>query len=264
MAEARQKTYASGISLNLGMFSLMVDAVPVRKTNSTKAVQMKSVCPSCTDPTTVTQQYVCENGHGPFTSGQLAKAKEVDGALVAISATEAEAIKGTEREGEFNLQVCPADELEAATRPSEAAYRLRLGKKGVQADRYALLVDLVSDPATAIYGLCKLNGRSTMTPYRLLKWKGQLVMQSLIRPEDLGEIDEAVPGCDPKFLEMGKALLEASRAPFDPESLKDARVDRIEQVVSGKQGVAVLVPAAAPADDLMSLLEASLKAAKAA
>jgi non-homologous end joining protein Ku len=257
----QQKPYAS-LTFQLGLFGLTAEAVPVRVTNSTKAVAFKNICPDCAVPTLPKQLYRCDAGH-EHTSGELAKARLEGKELIPVSAEVVEKVKAPDViAGVMELQACPAAELEASTLPDDTAYRIRPDKKN--AKNYALMLGLAGDPETALYGVVKL-GASSPKPYRLKVWEGQLIVQSLIRPENVAERDEIdVVEPEAKLVSMAQALVEAVKEPFNAALLADTRLERLEKLMANLPACAPVEEAAAEdPDDLMALLEAALDAASA-
>lgn len=262
MSDAVQRTFASAVSFQLGLLTVLADVVPVRKTNSAKATSMINICPECVEPTKPTQQYVCEHGHGPFGAAELSKARQTEEGLRRFTTEEVESVRESDvPSGVMTLNVCPAAELEATTRPSEQSYRLRLGKKS-QPGAYVLLRTLASDPELALYGVCKLNGRVAPVPFRLLVWRDQLVIQSLIRPADVAVSEAIVGDVDEALLGMGKELLTKLSKPFDAELLTDERVAKLAMITATKAIAADTAPGPMKKPtDLMSQLAVALVAA---
>lgn len=259
---SQQKTFASAVSFQLGLLTVLADVVPVRRTGSAKAASFVNICPECVEPTRPKQQYVCEHGHGPYGPTDLVKARDTEDGLRRFSAEEVSAVRESEvPAGVMTLNVCPAAELEAATRPSEQSYRLRLGKKS-QPGAYVLLRALASNPDVGLYGVCKLNGRVAPTPYRLTVWRDQLVIQSLIRPADVAEGEEIEGDVDEALLDMGNDLIKKLSKPFDPELLTDERVAKLAEIVQTQTGEVTPLPIKSkPASDLMAQLAAALEVA---
>jgi non-homologous end joining protein Ku len=260
-----QKTFASGIQLRLGLFTVIADAVPIRQPNSAKSVSFSLVCPDCDEPQKVQQQYQCPAGHGPFTPAQLHRARETEDGLVPMSAEDLAKVAGEFIEGAMELRVVSREDVEAKTRPDGGAYRLRLGgkKKDASALAYTTLIEAMkANSDKVLLGVLKLNGRVAPTPYKLEVWEGQLILQSLVRPQDLAERDDLPEGVDEKYVAMASQLIEQMVEPFDPELLADERVQRLAEVLAEKEGdVVAIAPkkSAGSADDLMAALEASLK-----
>jgi non-homologous end joining protein Ku len=244
--------------LQLGLLTVVADAVPVRRTGTEKKTSLSLVCK--THNTKPSQRYFCEECDIHYTPADLGKARETDEGLRQLTAEEIESVKDAGVPvGILNLQVCSAEELEIATRPSEQSYRLRLGKNS-QSGAYALLRALVSDPSSALYGVCRLNARVAPTPFRVVVWRDQLVLQSLIRPADVGESEETPGEVDEALLGMGKELLAKLTKPFDADLLTDERVAKLAAIVAAE--APEIVPAKkVQSVDLLAQLAAALEVA---
>jgi hypothetical protein len=249
-----QRTYASGVTIQLGMLSAAFDLAPVRA----KGISRTTVCPTCLadgDIERLHQQMICDQGH-VTTLAEAPRALEADGRLIPLTEEDHEALRANEVEtGLLDLHVCPSADLEAATRPGEAAYRVRIPRKGRVGEQYALLRELAKSPGLALYGVLKVNGRNNPQPYRLGVWKDQLVVQSLVRPDGLAEVDTIEAEAPAELVEMGRQFMSSIAAPFDADLLSDERKVRTEAILS--RGAPTLVPT--PAEGLMEQLAAALE-----
>lgn len=263
MSETQQRTFASGLSIQLGLLTVIADAVPVRATNSAKAVSFVQVCPVCPEPTKPQQEYACPNGHGPFAPSELDKARQTETGLKRIPKDDVESVQETGvSKGILTLNVCSSEELEDATRPDTASYRLRLGAKS-QVGSYVLLRELVRNPQLAFYGVCQVNGRVTPLPFRLVVWRDQLVMQSLIRPADVAVSEVIENVVDENLLGMGKELVEKLVKPFDADALVDDRIAKLQAIITSLSGEPVSVVKPKVTNDLMEQLRVALEGAAA-
>lgn len=267
MAESmtRQRAVASGIQVQLGLLTLVVDAIPVRRAGLSKSGFSRR-CPECETASKVTQVYSCDANHGPFKEYELGRCREVDGALVAVTEEEYEEAMGTGlAKGEWPLSVFPASQVEAVTLADESAYRLRPGK-GTSVKLYGVLLTIAADSRYALVGEMSVKGAPK--PYRLLTWGGMLIAQSLVRPDDL-TVPEGANAEEPeaKIAEMAKALLEGELTDFDAETFRSQRAERLEALDEAKRsGETPLVPVVrkpvAGEADVLSLLTASLEKVK--
>ena len=257
----RQRTFASGLKFRLGLVGFEADAVSIRRTNSTKDVSFVNICPDCGVSLKGGQRFVCEANHGPFLPSELKKARETEEGLVPMTDEDIAAVAGDFVEGLMELSICPRSELEANTRPGETAYRLRPDKKGQGASGYAILREMARHPELAIVGAMKLNGRMSPAPYTLEVWGDQLVLQGLVRPQDLAERDEIDATPDERLVGMAMELMEANAKAFDAAALADERIGRLAVVLATKGGgvepEATVTPIAK--DDLFAALAASLE-----
>lgn len=261
--QTRQRAVASGVAVQLGLMTLTVDAVPVRRSGVAKTGFSRR-CPECTAPARVSQVYTCPESHGPFREDQLGRGRDVDGEFTAVSQEEYEAAMGADlAKGEWPLGVYPADQVEALTRPDEAAYRMRPGK-GTSSAAYGVLLAIATDARYALVGELAVKGAPK--PYRLTAWGNMLVAQSLIRPDDLTVPEGAqaeVPNA--KISKMVEVLLAGELTDFDTETFRNRRAERLEALDEAKRSGETVVEAPAkiaPEADVLSLLEASLAKAK--
>jgi non-homologous end joining protein Ku len=253
-----QRTFASNVSVNLGMLTTQLDLVPVRATQRSR----HTLCPDCAVPTRVNQRLVCPNNPDHEIDRETAPRgiEDPDGNLVPLTAQDLASLGEVEAEpGIIRLSVCPATELEENTRPGEAQYRVRLPKKSRSGEAYAVLLSLASDPSLAFYGLLKPNGRSATQPVRLTVWRGQLVLQSLLRPEALAPTDDVRAEASDELVALGHQFAQASCAPFDPSVFVDARQQLYARLVEGS--TEVTAPIAPKTSSLEEMFAAALKGA---
>ena len=260
-----QRSYVAGVHVVLGMTDVVVDVVSVRKPGV--KVQFRQICPSCEEPTRPGQRYLCPSCEGLFEPRDLDRAKEEDGLLFRFSDEEIAEVKAAAEPDEDTLKklvlnVCPLDELHAATRPGDNAYRLRLPQDAKQQAFYNVLGHAAGSTKYGLYGLLRLKEDDTPQAYRLDVWNGQIVLQSLIRPQDLAEVDQEV-GDPGKFREMTDAVLESMNGPFNADALADGRRAKLDEIIAGKDVLAA-VPTIVKTEegDLLATLEASLAALK--
>ncbi len=266
LALTRQRAVASGIQIQLGLLTLVVDAIPVRRPGLSKTGFSRR-CPECAVPARVTQVYSCADQHGPFKESELGRGRDVDGEFVAVSEEEYEEAMGTGiAKGEWPLSVFPADQVTSVTLPDESAYRLRPGK-GTSNKLYGILLGIASDARYALVGELAVKGAAK--PYRLTVWGEMLIAQSIIRPDDL-TVPEGTNAEEPdaKIAEMAKALLEGELTDFDADTFRSQRAERLAALDEAKRsGDGVVVPmvakvAATGEADVLSLLQASLAKTK--
>ncbi len=260
----KQRAYASGVSINfLGLVNLVVDVIPARKAD--KSTQFKVICPDCKEPHILSQRYLCEDDkHGPFALNETARAKEINGVLMAMTQDEIAAVKAAQLEAnDLTVSVFSAEEVEESTRPSGSSYRLR---PKMALSTYAMLVALIADTSKAFIG--ELNLRDNQKMFRIEAWKGQLVLQELIRPDELAAPD-SIPATkyDTKNLKMLKELAESNIEQFDPEQFRNtvreraAELDaqKINETPGTKKAAKKVKPVKDDDSALAALLEGALK-----
>lgn len=269
-----QRNYATAIELSLdtpvGKAVLTVDLAPIRRPNLDKAGELKFACsdPSHKTPTGVLQLYRCCDGH-EHREHELGRMRVVDDeTVVAITTDEATAVRcGPIEKGVMTLSVHPAADVEATTTADASAYRCRLGKKASanQAESYATMVALASDPKLAIVGTLRL--RDSRNCFRVVVHRGQLTLVSLVLPQDLEPADEfALPTVDAKRLKVAKAALEQMVTPFDPDAFYHNVATAMDELVATKtpNAPALVAVASAPTEgnDILAAMEKMLTAKK--
>lgn len=252
MPNTTQRTFASGVTFQLGMLSATFDVAPVKAPRSKRV----TVCSDCEELTKLSQVMQCPNvEEHKFDLASAARAMEIDGELQPLSEDDLLDLKEDEIEtGVLNLSVCPTSELDEATRASDSGYRVRLNKKARGSEQYALFMALASDPDLCLYGVAKLNGRVSPTPFRLGVWQGQLVLIGVTRPDALAQVDAIECECSEELVAMGRQYMQSVSAPFDEELLVDSRKAKLEAIIATKQ------PAVAKAKTKASKAEPSLLA----
>lgn len=278
---------AAHAHLSLGLISIPVDLVSTVEAAKKSATQFNMLCPDCNEPTKPEQFYMCENKHGvnglvttgatPYKAGDLTRrGKIVDGRMIEIPADEAKAVKESDDDGDaiFTLSRCPAEQVENATLPADLSYRVRPPKIGGTGDKYrqvySLFYELASDPTQAIIGEITLRKQARLA--RLITHRGQLVLQLLVRPDDLAPAEHIdLVDLSDKERAMAQALVESVTSDFDTDQYRNLARERAEALIAAKAADpnAVFAPApgkttATTVDDLTALLEASLANAKGA
>jgi non-homologous end joining protein Ku len=249
----------------IGLVRVPVKTYSVRRSGSKSGFSL--VCPSCDNR--LGQSLFCKgpDHHGPFDrdDDSIRRGREVDDHVVVVSQQDYDqATTADLPHKELNLAVSPRDQIVAACRPDETAYRLAPNGGGKS---YALLVRMVQRAAEAglvMWG--ELNLRS-QKPYMLELWNGQLVIQSLCYPDDLAGTDEIeLAQYSEREGLMADALVEGLVEDFDHATLTNKKQARIEAAIAtaaGQEPVPVApVVERDGADPLMAALEASLTVIK--
>lgn len=256
---SEQKAIASKFNLKLGFATLQVEVAPVRRSGVDKETSLTYACPKCHGSMQGAQRYVCPAGCGSFQASELDRAR----GEVVLAADEVAALNDSGEKGVIDLHVCPREELMAQTLPSKNVYRLRLNDTAM-AETYDIFRQLAEHPTLALYGTSRISGNIKTAPYLLTTRHGQLVLQSLIRPQDIAPGDE-LPAVDPnpKMLKMATDLMEALADPLDLTVFTDDRKAKLEQIMAAK-GESIEEIEAAPIEEnaLLAALERSLLASK--
>jgi hypothetical protein len=135
MPNTPQRTFASGVTFQLGLLSASFDVAPVKAPRSKRV----TVCSECTELTRLSQVMVCtRDPEHQFDLASATRAMEIDGVLRPLSEDDLLDLREDDIEtGVLNLSVCPTAELDEATRSSDSGYRVRLNKKARGSEQYA-------------------------------------------------------------------------------------------------------------------------------
>lgn len=284
---ATPRAVVSGIQFTIGFVNMPVDLFSTTLTATKKAASFSLICPDCPEPTKPQQYYICEHSHGkdgklvkdggePYQNGDITRrAKEIDKKLIEVTLEEMEAVKETDVEDKtFALSVFDAADVEAATIPDSLSYKVVPAKDASPAvyKMYHLFMGLASDPTKALLGEISVKKGSAKLA-RLVVFRGQLLVQTLSRPDDLAPADfiETIELSD-KEKAQADLLVSSMVEPFDAEVYANKVRARAEALIEAKLNdpdavIAHAAPAAkAPAsmDDLEALLAASIAAKTAA
>lgn len=131
------------------------------------------------------------------------------------------------------------------------------------AETYEIFRRLAEHPTLALYGTTSISGNIKASGYQLTTRVGQLVIRSLIRPQDIAAPDEVVR-VEPRqrLLQMAEAIMESFAEPLDLTVFTDERKAKLEEILTAKGGIEVVEKVQKPveADALLAALERSLEA----
>lgn len=253
---------ASDVEVSFGLATIIGKLVPISKRYSPPT---KRVCPECSGKTS--QQYVCENDHGPFAPGELKTAWVEDEPIVLPPELLEQARQPSVESGKAKLRVFPAHQVERNTYPTGNAWVFYPGRRknnkgweDTSSPLTTVLLNLVSDPKYAF--LARLNLR-TEKLVRVNVYAEHLVFHELTWPEDMHPMaDFPTPDVDEKTWKMARDLVEAELEEFDPDEWSDAsRVKLREAAEAAARGETPHTePIKVPEESLDSVLEASLRA----
>jgi non-homologous end joining protein Ku len=261
----------SGVTVSFGLVSFSVDVVPAAaSTSGSRSTATRLVCPTCEDPHLLSQVYQCTHDltHGTFSKDEADRAIERAGGVLARVDKDslAEALAPAEQAYRLlDLRVFPADQVEGATVPTGTTYRLRPGKGSEQP--YALVMRLLHSPTTAF--LCEITQRGVTRLYRATAHDEVITLVELCRPEDKYGAEPVTVDVPDALVAQGEALVTALTEEFDPEAYADQRAVRMAKLVAEVTDSAPSSATTSPdpkstVDDLIAVLERSMKAAQAA
>lgn len=271
VAPARQRAFASDVGFSIGVMTVQLDVVSQGLPNAKAATTFSLACP--VDGAPVRQHYRCEDDHTnpdgtPFTEADLHRARVVDGQRHAVTSDQIKEVTSSGRVGAVEFRVHPAAQVEAATRHGGSGYRLRPPKKSSPqvAQVYAVLLHLAQRSDLAIIGEMELP-RTGPKLYRLSHFHDQLMLDELVRPDELAPVDDVDASAAPELLAMAEKLAETLVADFDAGDYRNTARDRAAALDERLRNGETVEPGgeaapAGPASDLMAALAASLEAAK--
>lgn len=264
----QSRAYASNVNVSFGLLTMVGDLRNCE--SSTGMPDLASLCPTCGPeaPTKAKQVYICPDheGHGPFTAEELGK-----GWAHGQSSTGAEQFRWVGKAAEVKEVRTPSEEEHPKNRlviravPAEtiAGHVVPQGKSYVFAPKgstafYGVLRSLLDGEDVAGKGqVLRLIGeirlRDDIKLVMLLKRDGNLVVQELVRPEDVKANPPIPYEAEPKHVELLRQALTVEAEPFDPEAWKDPTRQRLAAFVE-----ATAEPPAVEID-LFAAMEASLK-----
>lgn len=261
-----------GTTLSLGVMSFQVDLIAATRSKKNAAAdtaKLTSVCPTCTTASPIKQQYYCEaEHHGPFTMKDAHKALAKDGVLTKVDMETVKAVKESVASTKsIDLHIYPASQVEAATLPGGAVYRLRPQRntKGAQygaadTQRYALLLQLVANTDLAFVAEVGIKSASSM--YRCIAHDGALALVGLVRPEELVPADLVevpdLPEVSEALANTGRHMVTECTEEFDPAAWADgiqAGLKELRETVeAAPETEAEPGPAAADLAELLKLV----------
>lgn len=256
------KSFASTFTLSLGLMNVVGTLYPPKKSNSGKEEKFKLACPECETATGVKQSYNCEHGHGPFANGDCGHMKELDdGTLVRVSTSELEAARTSDlNPNSLNLTVHKRDEMAGQLVRTGNSYVFRV--EPPMGLPYRVLLDgIKSQPNFVFVGEVNIRKQDKFMEVSV-GMNDQLIVSELAWPEDLATFKPDEYDVPPALLAQFVAITEASETEFHAENYR--KESRARLAALGESGeTPVAKPKKDITQDLMSVLEASLTAAKA-
>lgn len=270
--DTAQRAYQANVNFTVKQFpltSMTADVIPVRRPGADKS-NVVTLCPDCAAEGTyhrVKEQFICPSDakHGPFGRGEGAKGRDLgDDGYEPINAEDYQAAREPDLpEKELCFRVYRTADVAGLMRPDTNAYRIRAsGKVNTSMKAYEFLLSLASLPEFTV--ISEGNFKKSQKPYRLEAWGDMLVLQSMIRPDDL-----SVPEGTDVSVYTGKNLATVrtwatqNAETFDPEEYRNLKQQRISAIGTAEGEIVQVRPkSVAPEEiDIAAMLEASLAAA---
>jgi len=271
------RSYRSGISLSYGMFTVQGSLYAPKESNAT--VSLVSLCPTCgrDDPTKIHERNDCPNGHGPFTRDELTLKGVMEGrgktAVPRCVGTKEEinALKKSEVPAStFDFQIHYADEVESATFPGGTAYVFVPAKAG---EFDAVLREIVGHDGRMPVGerarclLSEVNLDDSVKLFQLRVWRGNILLQELIRPTELKSFPVVESSCSERNRDLLLRAFEQDTQAFDASSYSSKVNDRLAEFVAKRLAgetfeIETVEPAAPAQTDPFAALAATLDSPK--
>lgn len=224
---AKAQSYVSEFHVSLYPVNLVGKLITVRRTGSATESALKNICPKCSDPTLPEQFYICPNHTDKYKSGDLDKAKKVGQKLIRVDKGQAQGAKESSLPlNVLDLTIHPAAEVEAQTYGSANAY---LFIPNLQNKQYGVLVDIIKSSPYAFIGPVNIKHHETLV--RLTTWQGFLVVQQLLYPEDLSEVDVPQYEHSADFVATLQEFVAKNVKEFSAEDYKNDTKLRMAQLV---------------------------------
>lgn len=266
------RTIAKAVSLSMGPFlSTTIDLLPLANTEDAKETKTSMVCPDCPDDDAakMEQFYVGSCGHTPkdakgFKTGGCAKGVAVGSKWKKVDEDALEeALTSDIQKNQMEVLIRPAAEVDSQTWPSGTSYWAEAPKGSEKF--VAVFADLAASPDYALIGLLVLRGTERL--YRLRPLNGGIVLQQILRPQEMHQYTADLPPLDEQVRKTLPLIVEGQVAPFDPEAFRSEAVARVKAMLAevsedGTGATITTLPTAPKQDsgDVMAALEAMLAA----
>lgn len=258
----------------LGVITLVANIMPTKRSASGDP-ETKLVCPVLDTATPLKQYYMVEDKPelGKWTVAECHRALSVDDKLVKISTDALNALKEpTLPAGECDFKVFPLTDVLDNTLQSGTTYLVSPTKmsEGSRAQQsYSMLIDLTEDAERqGLTFVGELTVKGVQRMYRVIVRNGNLLLQELVRPDEILPPVEFPSGYDGALLETAAKLMASQVAEFNPAEYGNEVKARARQLAADiADGKEPDVPAVATekstedTDDLLALLTASVEAA---
>ena len=260
------RKYQKDVTISFGLVTLTGSLYPLASKDKDGG-GFNNACPTCAAAGTasrVSQGYTCvtDPNHGPYTTGDCSKGKQVGDKFVLVSAEEVEAVRGNDGEAlpNMRLRVHPASQVNRKAWPSGNSYWFEPNKGSEQS--YGLMADLAGEPDFAFTGTMVMRKNEKF--FRLIRAEFGIVLEELFRPEQVHDFEMPDTGYNGELISMALELVEKTMTDFDPSDYRSTVGDRMAEMLAAKDGQGTIsLPSskstATPANDLAALLQASIE-----
>lgn len=253
-------TFAKDFRISLGLASTRGKLLTIKAT-APKDASFNLICPACQDEQ-LKQYLVGACGHHPesapgYTKDQVLKGQKVDDKWIVVTEEQAKAATASTRElNALDLNIHDIAEVESQTWASGAMYWFQPDRE--TDEFFELLAEYVGHYEHAYIGVVNLRGNDKLV--RLQPHNGGVVVQELLRPEEVNEFAHEPFHVATAQESVFNELVNAVVKPFDPAEYKSDRADKVRSLVDNAEEL----PLKTKADEkaLLDQLEAALAAAK--
>lgn len=230
----KRRAVASKVTFSISsLVRFQADLFSARPTDKT---DFKTLCPDCEHPQGVSERFTCEKGHGPFTRSQLKHGREIDKTLYATTEEDYAAVKAPtiDKEQPVEVRVFDAKSVTNHVRPTGSSYVLRplIGAEAT----YVALVSAVEDKRRAF--LTELVIRGSQKLFQIEVWNGCLVLQELVRPSELAQVESIQGKAAKDEVALMRKLIESKVEPFEASQFRSLAQERVaaldERLLSAK------------------------------
>jgi non-homologous end joining protein Ku len=261
-----RRAYVGDFTFRLGAIVTRGKLMSIRNSESDKATKLHYISP---DGLPVAQVYRCANGN-VYLREDLGKAKlDEDGNLIPVDADAvADAKTSALPLNSIDLNVHKTSEIDNFLFPDKSqAYifvpwiKNSSGKKVDDPvnDKWAeILNSVVRNPNVALVGRCNLNNHEGM--FRLSTYKGHIVLQKQLYPEEVNHFDELDIALTSTEQAKVDRLVDALVKPFNAEDYPNEITQRVIQATSADFDPSTLAEAKEKDNevDVLSALDAAL------
>ncbi len=254
--------YRKDLTVSIGFLTARCD-VETTKDNSVNDTGLTQLCANGHDPAKPCWDPVCAVCDAAVKREDLVKGREVgDNSFVLVTDEELNALKELEASFKGKIALTPHDavEVESKTMPSGTTYYLTRNAKD---EHYGLVRHAVeTNPQFAFIGIYTVASRSAL--YRAKVYDGCLVLEQLLRPEELKPVPVVDAPVNEALVGTLDQVLEAFVTEFDPATYRSTYAEQVNAIVEARESTgAAALPAApsAPAnadDALLAQMEAFL------
>jgi len=252
------RAYAHGVTVRLGLISIVGSLYPIQK--GEKEVKASFASP---DHNPVTRVYKDAVTGRMYDESELARSvSTADGVSKIVDAAALKALRQSEQtKNLMDVTIHPIADISQASFPSNhSAYLFQADPASAQAANF-LIRALDDEQELAVMGVMNLRHYEGL--YRLLLWRNQLVIQRYMFADDVQPHDTKDLPAESKQSDLLRQVMAKLVKPFDAATYRNEQTIRIREAVQVLEVTGALTPVKrteVEESDLMSELESYLKA----